>query len=44
VDVENVGPYIFDDVLPEISTRNDQCLPQGQFAWPVGAENPVRAV
>src|SRR5689334_6922835 len=31
-DVEDFGPYILDDVLPQISARNDQCLPQVQFA------------
>ena len=26
------GPYILDDVLPQVSARNDQRFSQGQFA------------
>ena len=28
-DAEDFGPYILDDVLPQISAGNDQRLPQG---------------
>jgi hypothetical protein len=31
-DAEDVGPYILDDVLPQISAGNDKRLPKGQFA------------
>src|SRR6516165_12392805 len=31
-DVEDVGPYVLDDVLPHISAGNDQRFPQAQFA------------
>jgi len=31
-DAEDVGPYLLDDVLPQISAGNDERLPQGQFA------------
>src|SRR6266567_9601972 len=32
IDVEDVGPYILDDVLPKISAGNDKRLSQGEFA------------
>ena len=31
-DAEDFGPYILDDVLPQICAGNGQRLPQGQFA------------
>lgn len=31
-DVEDVGPYVLDDVLPHISAGNDGRFPEGQFA------------
>src|SRR6266487_5946478 len=31
-DVEDIGPYILDDVLPHIPAGNDYRFPQGQFA------------
>src|SRR5690348_9932126 len=31
VDVEDVRPYIFDNVLPQVSAGNDQRLPQSQL-------------
>ena len=31
-DTENVGPYVLDYVLPEISASDDYRLPQGQLA------------
>src|SRR6266487_3327817 len=30
-DVEDIGPYILDDVLPQISAGNHKRFPQGQF-------------
>ena len=31
-DAEDIGPYILDDVLPQISAGNDQRLPQCKLA------------
>src|SRR5512142_1717914 len=50
VNLEDVGPYLFDYVLPQISAGDDKCLPQGQLAWasysfiPGFPEQFVRAV
>ena len=30
-DVDDFGPYILDDVLPQISAGNHECLAEGQF-------------
>src|SRR5512142_2732481 len=50
VNLEDVGPYLFDYVLPQISAGDDKCLSQGQLAWasysfiPGFPEQFVRAV
>jgi len=40
IDVEDVGPYILDDVLPQISAGNDERFAQGQFTRAPGSFIP----
>src|ERR1700722_98118 len=30
-DAKDIGPYVLDDILAQISAGDDQCLPQGQL-------------